>query len=146
MNSLDTINLKDIAEAIAAVSDVQAPPVAPPSMTEEEAHARRMARLPDWAKDHLARAEARADAADRRLADAFGEPDPEDAEQIVVDDYHSPLRGKAVPTKQLAFPAHGIRVMADRHGRGVEVHGLDLGMLSVRPQSGNSIIVRVTRD
>lgn len=144
LDGIDGLDLKDVAEAVGRVCEADED-LASPSIDEAEMESRRMARLPGWAKERIARAEDKANDADARLASSFSVRNPDDLEEITVDDYLSPLRGKVIPSTQLAFPAYGIRVSTDRHGRGVAIDGVDFGSLIVMPQSGNGIIVKLDR-
>lgn len=146
IDGISSIELKDVADAIERVADVTGAEVVPAKLTQAETEARRMERLPEWAKQRIAAAERKAAEADARLADVFPEVEEGNKRQITIDDYMSPVRGRVVPSDQVAFPGHGIRVSADRHGRGVSIDGLEMGSLSVLPQAGNSVIIRVVRD
>ena len=145
IDGIGSISLKDIVDGIERAADRSGEEIAPASLTEAEAEARRQARLPDWAKRRIAAAEARAEAADARMADVFAERDEKDAKQAVIDDYGSPVRGRVIPSEQIAFPGLGIRVYADRHGRGLAIDGTDMGVVNIVPQSGNSVILRIDR-
>lgn len=141
VDGIDGLDLKDVAEAIGRAAD-QTADVAGATLGEEEVLRRRMARLPSWAKDELSRAERRAQDADARLRDVFGDVDEKRKDQIVIDDYSSPIRGKVIPSTQIVLPAYNIRIQADRSGRGVEIQALDMGVINVIPQASNTVIVR----
>lgn len=144
-DSLDAIDLAAVARSLSEIADAVDPSIAPPALDEEQLNARRLARLAPWAREMIDRAEGRAAAADRRLAEAFGTPDEEDARRIVIDDYCSPLRGKVIPAEAIAFPALGVRISATRDGRSIELHATDMGNLVVRGQAANVMLVRVER-
>lgn len=143
IDALAGLDLKGPAEALGRAADA-ADDVAPPAMDEEEAETRRMGRLPEWARQRIAGAERRAEEADARLVDVFAEP-TDDPEEIVIDDYNSPVRGRVVPSTQVAFPALGIRVRYDRHRKALEVQAVSIGTLCLLPQASNTICLKVDR-
>lgn len=143
IDGIASLKLKEIAEAISRTADAE-DDVSPAMMTEEEAEERRMARLPDWAKERIARAEQQAKDADARLVDVFAKP-TEDPEEIVIDDYNSPVRGRVVPSNQVAFPALGIRVRYDKQRKALEVQAMSIGTLNILPQASNTICLKVDR-
>lgn len=144
IDGIGGIDLQSLAQAVGRACDEEEG-LAPPTLTERELDERRTARLPAWAKRRIAAAEEKASAAAAQLADVFTEADPEDRTQIVIDDYDSPVRGRVVPSDQVAFPGHKIRVQAERRGRGVMIDGTDMGVLSIIPQASNSVLIRLER-
>jgi len=146
IDTIDSLDLATVAKPLAELANASDIDVEAPALSAEDLQARRVERLAPWAKDMIARAERRAEEADARLAESFGEPDPENTKQIVIDDYMSPMRGKVVPSEQVTFPGLGIRVSASRDGRSLELHGLDMGCLTIRGQASNSVLVRLDRD
>lgn len=144
-DSLDTIDIAAIAKSLSEIADAVEPEIAPAALDEEQLNTRRHARLAQWARELIDRAEERAATADRRLAEAFSAPDEKDARRIVIDDYCSPLRGKVIPGEQIAFPGLGIRVSATRDGKSIELHATDMGNLVVRGQAANVMLVRVEK-
>ena len=145
IDGLAAISFKDVVDGIERAADEAGEEIAPAELSADELDARRMARLPDWAKKRIAEAEMKAADADARLADVFAERDEGDDRQAVIDDYTSPVRGRVIPSEQICFPAQKLRVQADRHGRGLMIDGIDMGVLCVLPQAGNSILVRVDK-
>lgn len=146
IDGISSISFKDIVDGIERASDQSGEEVAVASLTEAEIEERRMARLPDWAKRRIAAAETKASDAEAGLRDVFAEPDEANKRQILIDDYLSPVRGRVIPSDQVSFPGYGIRVSADRHGRGVSIDGLDMGSICIMPQAGNCAIVRIERN
>lgn len=145
IDGLSGISFRDVVSGIERAADEAGDEMPPADLSPDELDARRMARLPEWAKKRIADAELKASDADARLADVFAERDESDSRQAVIDDYASPVRGRVIPSEQIAFPAQKLRVQADRHGRGLLIDGIDMGVLCVLPQAGNSILVRVDR-
>lgn len=140
------LDLKSIADAISEAADMGAE-VKAPTLSEADAEKRRMARLPEWAKRRIAEAERLTAEADARLASSFGEPDPEDPTEMVLDDYMSPHRGRSLPCRQVMFPALGIRVMVNKRGDKpmLEIQAVSIGMLNILPQASNTILISTQR-
>lgn len=145
IDGLSGISFRDVVSGIERAADEAGDEMPPADLSPDEFDARRMARLPEWAKKRIADAELKASDADARLADVFAERDESDSRQAVIDDYASPVCGRVIPSEQIAFPAQKLRVQADRHGRGLLIDGIDMGVLCILPQAGNSILVRVDR-
>lgn len=145
LDGFDGIDLKTIVEALEKVCD-DSVDVDGAVLGKAEAEERRMARLPHWVKERIAHAEKRADDADARLGDVFPEWDEKKVKAITIDDYSSPVRGRVIPSDQVAFPAHKLRVSANRHGGGIDVDGLDMGTICILPRASNGVTIRLSRD
>lgn len=139
------LDFKGVADGIGRAADELGDEIADATLSDEQIEIRRMDRLPEWAKRRLAETKARADAADARMADVFAVRDEKNPAQIVIDEFQSPVQGRVVPSDQVAFPGHGIRVYADRHGRGVMIDGTEMGTLAIMPQASNSVIIRIVK-
>ena len=145
LDALDAIDLKEVVRIVAETAERAEPEIEPARLGEDELRDRRMARLAPWARQELDRAAAAVAKAEGELATSFREADPEATRQITVDEYGSPLRGRVVPSDQVAFPRQGIRASVTRDGKAVEIHGLDMGSIVVMPYASNTIHVRTER-
>lgn len=146
IDGIAALDLKAIAEAISRTADA-ADAVAPAKLSEKEADARRMARLPEWAKRQLVAAKKAVREANAQLADCFGDRDEDDPTEIIIDDFQSPVRGRTLPAKQVMFPGLGIRVLVNKRGDTpmLELQAVNIGMLNILPQASNTILVRTER-
>lgn len=146
IDGIACLELKAIADAVSEAADMGAE-VKAATLTEADAEKRRMARLPDWAKRRIAEAERLTAEADARLASSFGDPDPGDVTEIVIDDYLSPHRGRSLPCRQVMFPGLGVRVMVNKRGDKpmLEIQAVSIGMLNILPQASNTILIGTQR-
>jgi hypothetical protein len=109
-------------------------------LTAEEADARREARLPDWAKERIARLEkSLADAQDSNsnmFAEATGA-----VTEFVIDDYETPLRGRVLPASRIAIPALELRVEVNKRDGTLEISRSGFGRLKVIPHASNTLYI-----
>lgn len=137
LDLIDALDTRSIAQSLDACG-VGGEDGETRTLSADEAAERRHARLPQWAKDELARSDtARKTAEDRMLA-MFGEPTGA-ADEMVVGDYNSPLEGKVIPFRTVHVPSCGLRVSLSKRG-GLAIDGDR--QISVHPQVSNSIIVK----
>lgn len=137
LDLIDALDTRSIAQALEACG-VGGDEGEVAILTAAQAAERRHARLPQWAKDELARTEAARKTAEDRMLAMFGEPTGA-ANEMVVGDYDSPLEGKTLPFSTVLIPACGLRVSVSKRG-GIAVDGDR--QISVHPQVSNSIVVK----
>lgn len=145
LDTLDNIDIATVAKSVSNMAHENTPDIAAAVLNDREMQERRHARLAPWAKELIERAEKRAETADIRLAEAFRDSNPENAHEIVIDDYDSPLKGKVIPAERLRFPGLGVDVAVSRDGKFLEIRGYDMGCLTTRGQASNSLNVRLER-
>lgn len=140
LNELQQIGTAEIIRSLEEAGDLSLKvDTVEPKITSKEAEKRRWERLPQWAKDRIARLEADVETLKASAATPFPEPTGA-VNEIVFHDYmDGPLAGKALPLERVEFPAHGVRIEAD--GRGVLIRASD-GMIIVRPCASNEVIVK----
>lgn len=139
-DELESFDVDQILESLAQCSE-EVEITGTKTLSNEEIQKRRMARLPAWAKSLLQRSEAERISAEKKLEKSFGEQNPEDPDQMVVDDYIGTLKGKALPCMQILFPFHEIRVTGDGK-RGIQITAVGFKRLAVFPESSNSIRIK----
>jgi hypothetical protein len=139
-DELESFNVDQVLESLAHCSE-EVETTGTKALSSEEMQKRRMARLPAWAKSLLQRSEAERISAEKRLEESFGEQDPENPDQMVVDDYVGTLKGKTLPCGQILFPFHEVRVTGDGK-RGIQITAVGFKRLAVFPESSNSIRIK----
>lgn len=142
VDGLDGIDLTGVVNAIQEATDRAADIDAPAAkLTDDEREARRMDRLPQWAKDRMERLTADRDATAAKMAAMFSDP-VEGSKRPVVGDYSSPINGKEIPAERVEFPQLGITVELDTRREGVtlSIHS-NFGMLNIIPMVSNHILI-----
>ena len=139
LDLIDALDTKSIASALEQSCDVSGDGGESGTITAEQAAERRHARLPQWAKDELARSAAGQKAAEAKMLAMFSDPTGDEGE-MVVGDYNSPLEGKVLPFKTVLIPAYGLRVSVMKQRGGLSIDGDR--QVSIHPQVSNSVVIK----
>lgn len=138
LSSIDALDIAKIAQDLSACDvDADLPEA---KISQAEADERRQARLPQWAKDQIARAEAATATVVTKLEGLFPEATNE-AKELVVDDYESPVRGRVLPARQIAIPSLGLKIEVNARENLLEVTKDGFGRLKIIPGAANVLYI-----
>lgn len=135
LEAIDAVDLKEVAEKIAAAADADVPEVSEAALTARQVELRRWKRLAPWAQKTITTLRGELKASEDKASNMFAEETGKRGE-LAIHDYGK-LHGRILPTTTIMVPELKIQISVDKHGRGLMIRG-DMSIM-VLPDASNTV-------